>query len=100
MAKTTAARRIRPRQGREICQQITDLIIDYVTGGLDRKTVSEFEAHLRICPDCVAFLKTYRKTIQLTRSLRYDSIPARMERRLRKFIKERTRTSHQVRKRS
>ena len=89
MAKRTRGRRLQSRQDKEICQQITDLILDYLTEELDPKTRSDFEAHLHICPDCVAFLNTYKKTFQATRSLRYEDIPSEMERRVRLFLEER-----------
>ena len=73
-----------------ICREITDLLLDYLTGELDRGTASAFEDHLRLCSDCVAFLNTYKKTVHITRSLRYESIPAELERRVRRFLRERT----------
>lgn len=72
-----------------ICREITDLIIDYVTGTLDPETTWEFGEHLRNCEDCVAFLNTYRKTVQVTQSLRYERIPPEMARRIRLFLQER-----------
>jgi anti-sigma factor RsiW len=65
---TKVKRRIRSKQGKEVCQQVTDLLLQYVTGELHPVTTSDFEQHLGICPDCVAFLNTYKKTIELTRS--------------------------------
>jgi anti-sigma factor RsiW len=61
-----------------------------MTGELDPETASAFEEHLRLCSDCVAFLNTYKKTVQVTRSLRHDSIPAELQRRALRFLKERT----------
>lgn len=73
-----------------ICQEITELILDYITGELDSKTVSALEEHLRLCPDCDAFLKTYKKTVQATRSLHYENIPPEMQKRVRRFLREKT----------
>jgi anti-sigma factor RsiW len=69
-----------------MCNDITDLILDYLTEELDPDTTSEFEKHMRICPDCVAFLNTYKQTVQMTRSLRYEDIPPEMEKRVRQFL--------------
>lgn len=52
----------------ETCRDATDLLLDFLSGELDPETKLEFEMHLGVCPDCVAFLKTYRKTIELTKS--------------------------------
>jgi hypothetical protein len=60
---------------KEICEPITDLIADYLNDGLSRPKKRKFEEHLSICPDCVAFLKTYKKTIQLTKSF-LSSVPS------------------------
>lgn len=88
MVKQTRLRQTKFRQTRITCQHITSLILDYVTGELDPDTTVAFEAHLRICPDCVAFLNTYQKTIQATRSLRYEEIPSEMVNRVRRFLQE------------
>jgi len=89
-----ARRTIIGRAESAICQEITDLLLDYITGELDPETVAAFEEHLRLCPDCVAFLNTYKKTVQATRSLRFGDIPAEMEKRVRRFLRERTQKGH------
>ena len=50
------------------CRDANDLLLDFINGELDPETNLEFEKHLKICPDCAAFLNTYKKTIELTRS--------------------------------
>jgi hypothetical protein len=49
------------------CKQETDFIARYVAAELRGSTLQAFEHHLKLCPDCVAFLKTYKATIKLTR---------------------------------
>ena len=88
MGRHSRGRQLRSKQDKEICQQVTDLILDYLTGELHPDTAAEFKKHLRICPDCVAFLNTYNKTIQMTQSLRYEDIPAEMEKRVRRFLQK------------
>lgn len=77
------------RERSAICGEIADLILDYLTEELDAETASAFEEHLGLCPDCVAFLETYKKTVQATRSLRYEDIPPEMQKRVRQFLQER-----------
>lgn len=84
-----AKRSIVGRAQSAICEEITSLILDYLTGEINPETASAFEEHLRLCPDCVAFLKTYKKTVQATRSLHYEDIPPEMEKRVRRFLRER-----------
>ena len=56
------------------CKQAASLISDYLTGALAPEITTELERHLGVCPDCVAFLKTYKKTIQATQSLLLSGI--------------------------
>ena len=86
MVRQTSAQRPRYKNAKITCQQITALILDYVTGELNAETALAFNAHLRECPDCIAFLSTYQKTVQAARSLRYDSIPLEMRKRVREFL--------------
>lgn len=77
------------------CQQVADVILNYVKGELPPRTALALKAHLRGCPDCVAFLATYRKTIQATNFLRYKTIPPAMRTRVKDFLRERiTGASH------
>ena len=50
------------------CEKETALIADYLASGLSPADLASFENHLQECPDCKAFLQTYRKTIEITRS--------------------------------
>src|SRR3990172_5269179 len=52
----------------DTCKRATSLIWDYLTGELDPEMAISFEDHLSKCSDCMAFLNTYKKTIQITRS--------------------------------
>jgi anti-sigma factor RsiW len=71
------------------CQQVTDLIVDYVTGELDPTIGTVFETHLRNCRDCAAFLNTYRETIRAARAVRYEDLPAEMLNRVQRFLQDR-----------
>ncbi|HEV3081722.1 MAG TPA: zf-HC2 domain-containing protein [Gemmataceae bacterium] len=46
------------------CRDFVDFLSEYFSGDLADAERSEF-AHLAECPTCVAYLDTYRKTIQL-----------------------------------
>ena len=60
------------------CKKETALIADYLTSDLSPGNLAAFEKHLEECPDCKAFLQTYKKTIEITRSfLELESAKAR-----------------------
>ena len=86
MDKQPRARLTQDSEIKLTCQQITDLLEDYVTEGMAPAMRSVFEAHLHNCPDCQAFLNTYKTTIRTTRSLRDDDVPEDMHHRVRQFL--------------
>jgi predicted anti-sigma-YlaC factor YlaD len=68
------------------CQQVTDIIIDYLNDDLQSETKRLFDNHLQGCADCRAFLATYHSTVRATRSLSYDDVPEEMRTRVRQFL--------------
>jgi hypothetical protein len=51
------------------CKAQVALIADYIADELGPAESETFEEHLDGCKDCVAFLRTYKNTIQITRTL-------------------------------
>jgi anti-sigma factor RsiW len=47
------------------CREFTEFLHAYLFGNLPVAARAEFEKHLAECPWCVAYLDSYRKTIQL-----------------------------------
>lgn len=47
------------------CRDLTEFLDDYVAGALDPETRGAFDAHLGECADCVKYLNSYRRTIEL-----------------------------------
>ncbi len=47
------------------CRELVDFLMDYLEGRLTEAQRGCFEQHLADCPDCVAYLATYQKTIRL-----------------------------------
>jgi hypothetical protein len=57
------------------CKDEVTLIADYLARRLKPKVLAAFEMHQRQCSDCTAFLNTYEKTIEATKSfLRIQSL--------------------------
>lgn len=53
-----------------MCKEIVENIIGYIEAELDDKTLEELEKHLRDCPECQAFVRTYKKMLELTGKLK------------------------------
>lgn len=82
-------RALRPLTG-NTCKEISDLIYAYLTDQLPGKTKKAFEQHLKICRDCVNFLNTYKKTLDLTRRLDPAQMPARVRANILRFLRKQT----------
>jgi anti-sigma factor RsiW len=50
------------------CQELVELVTDYLEGALPREDAERFEAHLAECPGCEAYLEQVRTTIAITRA--------------------------------
>ena len=57
------------------CEAAISMIGNYLTGSMAPRVRDEFEQHLSLCPDCAAFLKTYKKTIEVTRAFLRSQAP-------------------------
>jgi anti-sigma factor (TIGR02949 family) len=58
------------------CQELVEVITDYLEGALDAEDRRRFEEHLDGCPGCRNYLEQMRATIRLTGALKSDPIPA------------------------
>ena len=45
------------------CQEVVEIVTDYLEGQLDEATRTELEAHLALCPGCDLYLEQMRATI-------------------------------------
>jgi anti-sigma factor RsiW len=67
----------RPR--RELpCQEIVELVTDYLEGALPRAQRRRFEAHLAGCENCSEYLRQMRETIRATGTLRVQDLTPEM----------------------
>jgi len=69
------------------CRQIADLLGDYFEGSLPRETRELIDFHIDGCPPCVAFLNTYKGTMDATRRLPDVPIPPELKNRLLNVLK-------------
>lgn len=78
----------RSRKHKHTCQELVELLCDYLEGDLPKEEQQELDRHMRECPPCMAFLNTYKKTSQICRSLRPEDIPQEMRERLEAFLRK------------
>jgi Putative zinc-finger len=86
-------RRKATRLTSKTCKEITALIGGYLNDTLSFSVGRDFKRHLRICPDCVNFLNTYKKAATLTTSIRSEEIPIKVRTTVLDFLHERMRKS-------
>ncbi len=53
-----------------MCKEVVENIIGYIEAELDDNTLEELEKHLHDCPECQAFVRTYKKMLELTGKLK------------------------------
>jgi anti-sigma factor RsiW len=56
------------------CNELVELVTDYLDGVMPPEDRARFEAHLAICDGCVTFLDQIRSTIALTGRLTEASL--------------------------
>ena len=63
--------------GREItCQELTEVLTDYLEGVMSAEDRARFDAHLEICDGCVTYVDQMRQAIATTHELRVEDVEA------------------------
>lgn len=57
-----------------VCQQAVELVTDYLENALSRRDRRRLEAHLRACPNCAAYLRQIKMTIELAGSVQPEDL--------------------------
>jgi anti-sigma factor RsiW len=70
--------RLLGRDSELVCQQVVELITDYLEGALSRSERRRFEAHLAGCEHCTEYLEQMRATIRLTGRLQAEDLTPEM----------------------
>lgn len=71
------------------CRRIAELLAEYLEGTLPKETRELIEWHIESCAPCVAFVNTYRGTIDATKKLRETTIPPELRQRLLSVLRAR-----------
>jgi anti-sigma factor RsiW len=64
------------------CQELVELVTDYLEGALDPGDLRRFEEHISRCSGCTYYLEQLRQTIRITGTLTRDEITPEAEREL------------------
>lgn len=64
------------------CQELIELVTDYVEGTMSLADRARFEHHIDGCMDCNAYVSQMRRTIQIVGALVEEDIPDDAKRRL------------------
>ena len=78
-----------PRGAGLTCEQVIGLLADYLESALTPEVIAELEAHLEGGEPCVAYLRTYRRTKDLTAQTERVEMPEETTIRLRRFLLDR-----------
>lgn len=62
------------------CQELVELVTDYLEGGLSDGERARFEAHVGLCDGCNVYLEQMRQTIRLTGGLPAEALAPDAER--------------------
>lgn len=54
------------------CREICDFMMSFLDGELPAEQLAVFEEHLSLCPPCVQYLDSYKKTIALSKQAVQD----------------------------
>lgn len=57
------------------CQELVELVTEYLEGSLPAAPRARFEAHLAECPHCRIYLEQMRETVRLLGRLTEETIP-------------------------
>lgn len=58
--------RLRRRPPQIVCQQLVELVTDYLEGDLDPVDRSAVEQHLAVCGHCTSYVRQVQRLLELT----------------------------------
>ena len=61
------------------CQEVVEMVTDYLEGALPAADRRRFEAHLAVCPHCTEYLAQIRETIRLVGRVTPEDLTPQMQ---------------------
>ncbi len=56
------------------CQELVELVTDYLEDALSRRDRKRFDAHIAACEHCTLYIEQLRQTISLAGTLREEDV--------------------------
>jgi hypothetical protein len=70
------------------CQEVVELVSDYLEGELADEATSPFEQHLNFCDGCIWYVDQVRTAVVTTGRLREEEVPPETRERLMKAFRD------------
>ncbi|HET8653097.1 MAG TPA: zf-HC2 domain-containing protein [Gaiellaceae bacterium] len=70
------------------CQELVELVTDYLEGALPDEDRRRFEEHLATCDGCSTYVEQMRTTLRVTGELKADALTPEAEAALREAFRE------------
>jgi predicted anti-sigma-YlaC factor YlaD len=61
------------------CQELVELVSDYLEGALDQETTDRFEQHVALCPGCETYLDQMKETVSLLGEIPLETLSEEMQ---------------------
>jgi predicted anti-sigma-YlaC factor YlaD len=61
------------------CQELVELVSDYLDGALDRETTDRFEQHVALCRGCETYLDQMKETVSLLGEIPLETLSEEMQ---------------------
>jgi anti-sigma factor RsiW len=74
------------------CQEVVELVTDYLEGALPPEQAADFEAHLQLCDGCRWYVEQIRTTIATVGRIEESDLPPEMREGLLAAFRDRRRT--------
>ena len=74
------------REEKYSCKEVVKLLSDYIDGECSPDVDASIKAHLADCPNCIAFVNTFRKSLVMSKALQYSDIPKDLRKRLHRVL--------------
>ena len=61
------------------CQELVELVTDYLDGALDEETADRFQRHVSLCPGCTTYLDQMRETASVLGKIPVETLSEEMQ---------------------